>query len=180
MNRRFGVWLLFVVAWLGMQGGGVCQTAAESPQPVVAEAKPEAVSSSEAAVVPTVNPLKKEAEDLVFPKMRSEAATPDGILSLLFYMGVLLTLGLVALYLVKNGWPMGGWGKAPQRKLKVADMRPLGNRQFLVVVEYENTKLLIGVSPGRIDYLHDLSIREPITEDFATILDRPSQPAKNV
>lgn len=39
------------------------------------------------------------------------------------------------------------------RKLQIEEMRMLGNRQFLVVASYEHTKVLVGVSPGRIDYL---------------------------
>jgi flagellar protein FliO/FliZ len=37
----------------------------------------------------------------------------------------------------------------------------LGNRQFLVVAEYEQRKMLIGVCPGRIEYLCTLSGVEP-------------------
>ncbi len=39
------------------------------------------------------------------------------------------------------------------RKLVVSESRSLGNRQFLVVVEYENERILLGVTPGKIDYL---------------------------
>jgi flagellar protein FliO/FliZ len=47
----------------------------------------------------------------------------------------------------------------------------LGNRQFLVVAEYEDRKMLIGVCPGRIDYLATLSAPEA---DFPDV-----QPEKN-
>lgn len=39
------------------------------------------------------------------------------------------------------------------RKLSVAETRPLGNRQYLVVADYEGRKFLLGVCPGRIDML---------------------------
>lgn len=42
-------------------------------------------------------------------------------------------------------------------KLKVAETRMLGNRQFIMVVEYEEQKILLGVGPGKIDYLTNLS-----------------------
>ncbi len=41
-------------------------------------------------------------------------------------------------------------------KLKVAETRMLGNRQFIMVVEYEEQKILLGVGPGKIDYLTSL------------------------
>jgi len=40
--------------------------------------------------------------------------------------------------------------------LKVEETKPLGNRQFLVVASYEGQKFLIGVVPGRIDFLSAL------------------------
>lgn len=43
--------------------------------------------------------------------------------------------------------------RAAPRKLTVSESRSLGNRQFLVVVEYESERMLLGVTPGKIDYL---------------------------
>jgi flagellar protein FliO/FliZ len=43
------------------------------------------------------------------------------------------------------------------RKLAVEETRSLGNRQFLVVASYQDKKFLIGVCPGRIDLLSNLS-----------------------
>jgi flagellar protein FliO/FliZ len=42
------------------------------------------------------------------------------------------------------------------RKLAVAESRSLGNRQYLVVADYDGRKFLIGVCPGRIDMLAPL------------------------
>ncbi len=42
------------------------------------------------------------------------------------------------------------------RKLAVSETRPLGNRQYLVVADYEGRKFLLGVCPGRIDLLAPL------------------------
>jgi flagellar protein FliO/FliZ len=42
------------------------------------------------------------------------------------------------------------------RKLAIAETRPLGNRQYLVVADYEGRKFLLGVCPGRIDLLAPL------------------------
>lgn len=42
------------------------------------------------------------------------------------------------------------------RSLAVAETRPLGNRQYLVVATYDEKKFLLGVCPGRIDLLASL------------------------
>ena len=53
----------------------------------------------------------------------------------------------------------GGWRRVINRsegRLQVRETRMLGNRQFLMVVEYEDSRLLVGVSPGRIELLTPL------------------------
>ena len=46
------------------------------------------------------------------------------------------------------------WGAAKTvRKLRIEESRTVGNRQHLVVAEYEGRRVLLGISPGRIDYL---------------------------
>lgn len=37
--------------------------------------------------------------------------------------------------------------------LRIAESRMLGNKQFLMVVEYDNQKMLLGISPDRIQHL---------------------------
>jgi flagellar protein FliO/FliZ len=49
------------------------------------------------------------------------------------------------------------------RKLAIAETRPLGNRQYLVVADYEGKKFLLGVCPGRIDLLAPLGLEGPGT-----------------
>ncbi len=48
--------------------------------------------------------------------------------------------------------PLGLTG-SQARKLSVAETRSLGNRQYLVVADYDGRKFLLGVCPGRIDLL---------------------------
>jgi flagellar protein FliO/FliZ len=50
-----------------------------------------------------------------------------------------------------------GLGSRRGRKLAIEETRSLGNRQYLVVAAYEGRKLLLGVAPGRIKLLCDLS-----------------------
>jgi flagellar biogenesis protein FliO len=102
-------------------------------------------------------------------------ATPDmgGVVP---YFVLLLVLAGGGIYLVKNGLPMrGGPRNGSERKLQISEMRSLGNRQFLVVVEYEENKMLLGVTPGKIDYLCALENRAPA--DFAALVPDAAKPA---
>jgi flagellar protein FliO/FliZ len=72
------------------------------------------------------------------------------------YAVVLTVLGTGVILFVKRG----GWRQVIKRsegRLQVRESRMLGNRQFLMVVEYEDSRLLVGVSPGRIELLTPLS-----------------------
>ena len=50
-----------------------------------------------------------------------------------------------------------GPGSRSGHKLAIEETRSLGNRQYLVVAAYEGKKLLLGVTPGRIKLLSELS-----------------------
>jgi len=54
--------------------------------------------------------------------------------------------------------PGGGRG---ERLLTVAETRPLGNRQYLVVAGYGKRRFLLGVCPTRIELLAPLDDEEP-------------------
>lgn len=72
-------------------------------------------------------------------------------------------LPIAVLCAVAGGWlywrhrknPAGA-GARSERRLVIAETRPLGNRQHLVVADYEGRKFLLGVCPGRIDLLSRL------------------------
>lgn len=59
-------------------------------------------------------------------------------------------------YFVKNGRFIFQGGNKGPRKLQISETRMLGGRQFLVVAEYDDRKILLGVCQGRIDYLCNL------------------------
>lgn len=70
---------------------------------------------------------------------------------------LVLLMGIAAgLYWLskRNGLPMRGRG---QGNLQIREMKALGGRQFLVVGEYGKERFLLGVCPGRIDYLCPLA-----------------------
>jgi flagellar biogenesis protein FliO len=84
------------------------------------------------------------------------------------YFILIIALLAAGLYYTRTGFSgLNGKGKG-ERKLVVTETRTLGNRQFLVVAEYENRKMLLGVCPGRIDYLSTLS--EGNDDTFSTDL----------
>jgi flagellar protein FliO/FliZ len=72
-----------------------------------------------------------------------------------FFLIVALLAG--GLYLTRNGFGIMTQKAKGERKLVISETRTLGNRQFLIVAEYDNRKMLLGVCPGRIDYLSTLA-----------------------
>ncbi len=86
--------------------------------------------------------------------------------TLMLYLVLLLVLIGGGAWLVRNGFTLFQPKLKGARKLQISEMRMLGNRQFLVVAEYEDRKMLLGVCPGRIDYLATLAARE---QEFADL-----------
>jgi flagellar protein FliO/FliZ len=108
-----------------------------------------------------------EAE-VFFPRASTEGSadanephrgvSPAGGSTFVMFTGygvVLAVLGVGIFFALKRG----GWRNVMKRsegRLQVSETRMLGNRQFLMVVEYEESRLLVGVSPGRIELLTPL------------------------
>ena len=78
-----------------------------------------------------------------------------GSVSLLGYVLTIVVLGAAGFTVLLRGGFFGvSWGAAKTvRKLRIEESRTVGNRQHLVVAEYEGRRVLLGISPGRIDYL---------------------------
>jgi flagellar protein FliO/FliZ len=62
---------------------------------------------------------------------------------------LVLSLGAVFLYVKRFGIAR----QSGKGKLEILETRPLGGRQYLVVGKYGHQAFLLGVVPGRIDYL---------------------------
>lgn len=93
------------------------------------------------------------------PAASSPFAPPSGGAGLSQAFAYVAVLGLLvggAWLLVKRGTLPRPFAKSEGR-LKVLETKMLGNRQFLMVVEYEDAKMLLGVCQGRIDYLTPLA-----------------------
>lgn len=83
-------------------------------------------------------------------------------ISLLFLLGLGLVAGALALFRRRLGPTLSGFGggggrSRAERRLAVVERRMLGNRQFLVVADYAGQRVLLGVTPGQINFLCPLS-----------------------
>jgi len=87
--------------------------------------------------------------------LTGDSATSGALITLVGYSVVIAAVAVVVWFFVKNGIGRRSFSKNAG-KLKIAETRMLGNRQFLSVVEYGDQKILIGVGPGKIDYLTTL------------------------
>ena len=93
------------------------------------------------------------AEGEVYSGILSEGGSPIGmVVTILGYLLILGAMGVAAWYLFKRGVFRKPFSNK-EGKLNIAESRMLGNRQYIMVVEYEDNKILLGVGPGKIDYL---------------------------
>ncbi len=103
-------------------------------------------------------------ETIFFPKISVEQGDRPQVTgdngtskSLVLVTALLLAAAGVWFILQKRKVPSGGRG----RKLQIDETRPLGNRQYLVVADYDGKKFLLGVTPGRIQMLTPLAEVKP-------------------
>lgn len=107
-------------------------------------------------VAPSPTPVLATKTPAAYP-----IAPTGGTGQLTMYLALMIVLLGGGFYVMRNGFAfLKPKAKGP-RKLEISETRMLGNRQFLIVAEYESRKMLIGVCPGRIDYLCTLSGTEP-------------------
>ena len=74
--------------------------------------------------------------------------------------GYLLMIGAIivaSLWFFRNHPRFRGDRGTSSRSLRVAETRALGQKQFLAIVECDERRILVGFSPGRMDYLCNLS-----------------------
>lgn len=96
-----------------------------------------------------------------------DSASSGALITFIGYAVIIGALAVVVWYLFKSGFMRKPFAKG-EGKLKIAETRMLGNRQFISVVEYGEQKILIGVGPGKIDYLTTL---QNVSGDFPQIED---------
>jgi flagellar protein FliO/FliZ len=125
---------------------------------VLATAQPMSATSTEAP------PPARPGEIIIYPKNAADPTTPrvdgehDSSRSLVLVVALLLAAGGIwVLVQRRKAGPSGGRGG---RRLQIDETRPLGNRQYLVVADYDGKKFLLGVTPGRIQMLTPLEDAE--------------------
>ena len=132
---------------------------------------PVSAQTPEATAVPSVVPSPVDGGRVLYPAnsvqvtpvtARGNAGDTPGISGLAMSFLLLLALCAGGFYLLRRQTGFTPVGKG-HRKLMVSESRSLGNRQFLVVVEYESERVLLGVTPGKIDYLCPLPIKGPVS-----------------
>lgn len=130
---------------------------------VLATAQP--MSSSPAPAAPeAAEPAKRAGDTVIYPKNANEPnktatnSERDTGRSLIVVVALLLAAGGAWLLLQRRkAGPAGGRG----RKLQIDETKPLGNRQYLVVADYDGKKFLLGVTPGQIQMLTPLDDSQP-------------------
>jgi flagellar protein FliO/FliZ len=97
------------------------------------------------------------------PKSAPSGVAPTGSGALT--MVAVLALAGVGAWLLWRG-RTGGMAQFNRtaRQLVIEETRSLGSRQYLVVATYQDRKFLLGVCPGRIDFLAPLSDATPAPE----------------
>jgi flagellar biogenesis protein FliO len=103
-------------------------------------------------------------------KPTSPAPSMDDLGRVLGYTVLVACLAFLSYYFIKHGLPIYRARNSEEKKLHVLEMKSLGNRQFLLVVGYEDQRLLLGVTPGKIDYLCPLDVPHSVSPDFDAIL----------
>jgi len=90
------------------------------------------------------------------------ASGAGGLIQMLGYVvAIVMIVGAVVAFFLRSGGLLGfRLGAKTNRKLQLQETWMLGHKQFLAVVEYEGRKMLLGVCPGRIDYLCPLEGNE--------------------
>ncbi len=97
---------------------------------------------------------------IIYPKNSPER--PAGLpaekspLSGVLVMVTAIALAAAGAWILLQRRQSGPLSARGQRKLQVEETRPLGNRQYLVVAQYEGKKFLLGVTPGQIALLTPL------------------------
>lgn len=122
-------------------------------------------SASSSQPQPATTPPTPPATSPAHPPSNPPPTRPDipapPLTNLLILLALLLALAIVLWWMTQRG-TLGLAGRRLQgRGLQISEIRSLGNRQFLIVAEYGHVRVLLGVSPGRIDYLRDLPSDDP-------------------
>lgn len=134
---------------------------APTPAPVPAAAEPAGAAPAPADIPEVAAPAQAMPAPAPAPMAMDYKPSGGSGAQLSLYLVLLLALLAGGAYLLRNGFTIFQPKLKGERRLQISETRMLGNRQFLIVAQYEDRKMLIGVCPGRIDYLCTLAGGEP-------------------
>ena len=98
--------------------------------------------------------------------------TPDLFFSgLKMFIGMIIVIGLMLLVYALNRKGIGFFKKDRTGRINILEMRHLGGRKMLCMVEVKGKELLLGLGNDRIDFLYDFSA-SPAHNGFANELQR--------
>ena len=152
-RRWAGLWALAFVSALSGPLAANPEVAELEAAPGVAVVEPDAVMADP---VPPTEPKtivpREVGEDFFVPGAGRQMSMTRSI-----YLILVVIVGMAVFgYLAKRGkLPIKGLSDGGA--LRIKETRMLGNKQFLVVVEHQDRKMLLGVGPGFISYLCPLS-----------------------
>ena len=126
---------------------------------VLATAQPMSAADPESK---TPAPAEDSAGKIIYPKGSAEQPSdlkpltrPEGSGRGFTLVIALLLAGAGAWVMIQKRQGSSLVSKGP-RKLQIEETRPLGNRQYLVVANYEGRKMLLGVTAGQIQLISHL------------------------
>ena len=126
----------------------------------------------------SISVLAQEAQsDVATNVARSSSLNTFSMMNLLnMFMGLAIVIALI----LGLAWVLKKYGKIPSNNLvdmKVLGGLSLGTREKAVLVEVENTRLLIGVTPGHIQTLHVLDGEKKDLSSFDKTLNQQMEKA---
>ncbi len=110
--------------------------------------------ASAAGAEPTASAIGSDG--VIYPRNAPEAQTravSGDSSSVWGVLGVVVILGGAGLYLLKRGQLGSRSRPAVEQRLSIEETRPIGNKQFLAVAAYGDRRILLGICPGRVDFL---------------------------
>lgn len=137
----------------------------------VAPIEPQSITESE-----TASPLAAKKVQPPVPNSATEVTSAKHLLKTIFGLLVVIVVILALAWMVKR---YGNFSVSGQGQLKLVAGLNVGQKERVVIVQVGETQLLLGVSPGRVEKLHEISTEDQvhITEltstennDFATRL----------
>jgi flagellar protein FliO/FliZ len=128
---------------------------------VLATAQPMSAADEKASADAKATPIPLSGDTIIYPKGAEKSGEPTVTRKDDSGRGYILVLAV--LMAGAGAWVLfqrrkGGLAAISRgtRKLQIEETRNLGNRQYLVVAEYEGQKFLLGVAPGQIQMLSAL------------------------